>query len=136
LGYGWPYYGYGYPYAYGSPYGPYAYGYPAYPYPAYAGPNPNAMPIQVSQASGVISNEVTLMIHTPSEATVWINGNKTTQTGANREFVSTGLAQGRSYTFDIRAEWKDSNGQLLEHERRIPVQAGERRLIDFTLPSP
>jgi uncharacterized protein (TIGR03000 family) len=135
--YGGPYYGYPYyPYS-GYPYGPYAYGYSAYPYAAgYAGPNPNMPPNPVSQAGGVVSSDVTLMIRTPPDATVSINGTKSTQTGTSREFVSTGLAPGRSYTFTIRAEWKTADGKMMDHERSIPVQAGERRLIDFTLPSP
>ena len=133
--YGWPYYGYPYYPYYGSP-SPYPY--PAYPYPGYAGlgPNPNAPPNPVAPAGGVISNDVTLMIRTPAEATIWINGVKSTQTGTSREFVSSGLAQGRSYTFDVRAEWTGSDGKFMSLERRVPVQAGERRLIDFTLPSP
>jgi uncharacterized protein (TIGR03000 family) len=76
------------------------------------------------------------MIRTPAEATLWINGVKSTQAGTSREFVSSGLAQGRSYTFDVRAEWTNSDGKFMSLERRVPVQAGDRRLIDFTLPSP
>jgi uncharacterized protein (TIGR03000 family) len=136
--YGWPYYGN--PYAYGYPYNPYGYGYPVSPYPGpgYVGPipNPNAPPNQIAPASGVITNDVSLMIHTPPESTVWINGIKTTQTGSSREFVSTGLVPGRTYTYEIRALWTDSDGKTKDHERRIPVQAGEKRIIDFTLPSP
>ena len=79
---------------------------------------------------------MTLIVRTPADATVWINGVKTTQTGPRREFVSSGLAQGRNYTFDMRAEWMGLDGKSVEIHRRVPAQAGERRLVDFTLPAP
>jgi uncharacterized protein (TIGR03000 family) len=147
IGLGYPYYGYpyyGYPY-YGYPYYgyPYAYGYtPGAPTVTGGSPlNPGSPPpvpvvptvgaTEPPLASGPDS-EVTLVLRTPADATVWINGVKTTQTGARREFVSSGLAAGRSYTFDIRAEWLGADGKLAAAWRRLPVQAGERRLVDLT----
>jgi len=161
--YGYPY-GYGYPYApypygypgyaaapptSGPPVGPVVSG-SAYGYP-YAGAPPSAgtpiVPV-VPGSNAVLASggttppgkspdtDVTLIVRTPADAIVWINGVKTTQTGSRREFVSSGLAQGRNYTFDMRAEWTGLDGKSVEIHRRVPAQAGERRLVDFTLPAP
>jgi uncharacterized protein (TIGR03000 family) len=67
---------------------------------------------------------------------VHINGEQTTQNGPRREFLSSGLSPGRVYTFNVSAHWTDPNGQQVELNRRIPVQGGERRTIDFLLPAP
>jgi uncharacterized protein (TIGR03000 family) len=76
-------------------------------------------------------------IRVPADAAVWVNGQQTTQTGPHREFLSSGLAPGRSYTFDIRARWTGSDGKSAEGQRAITVQGGERRTVDFlTAPSP
>lgn len=155
-GYGYPYYdgGYyygGYPYYsypyYGAPYGA---GYPPLvtnPAPGTTSPNgaaatapdgtpPNALPIglagQLPPLPGRFSeSELGLIVRVPADATVWVNGVKTTQSGTRREFNSTGLEPGRSYTFHVRAQWKETNGKVVETNRRITVQAGERRSLDF-----
>jgi uncharacterized protein (TIGR03000 family) len=149
--YGYPYYGYPY-YPYGYPGYPYAYGYPGYS--SYAGPaldpnspvaaiGPVAHPGSAASALSItippipgqeIDTSVSLIIRTAADATVWINGVKTTQTGPRREFASSGLTPGRTYTFDIRAQWVAADGRTMDLQRRIPVQAGERRSVDFNQP--
>jgi uncharacterized protein (TIGR03000 family) len=107
VGFGW--YGYGYPYC--------PYGYPVYvdplcgPPPVVVGPTP-AVVAAAATAPGSPGNvtpvsltaaDVMLSVHVPPEATVWVNAEKTTQSGPYREFVSSGLEPGRTYTFDLRA---------------------------------
>jgi uncharacterized protein (TIGR03000 family) len=148
LGYGL---GYGYPYAYGYGY-PYPYGYPVYVDVASA-PSPAAVIPQGGLASGqapapavpgspmglspvrLTDSDVLLSIHVPPDALVRINGTPTTENGPRREFVSSGLAPGRSYTFLLTAKWTGPDGQVVELERRLSVQGGERRNVDFTAPS-
>jgi uncharacterized protein (TIGR03000 family) len=161
LGYyaGYPYYGYpyyGYPYAYGYPAAPYPYAYPGYAPaygPGYGASPPNAdpasgpaippIPGSVASAGGIAipaprspDTDVTLIVRIPADATVWINGVKTTQTGSRREFVSSGLAPGRSYTFDVRAQWVSLDGKPVDLHRKIAAQAGERRTVDFSPMTP
>jgi uncharacterized protein (TIGR03000 family) len=161
LGYGlgYPYYGYGYGYPYyGYGYGPYAcgpYAYGGYPYPAYSpgsSPGSGLPPIPVAPMGGPYATptgaaipsppgplpvaDITLVIHTPADAAVWINGIKTNQTGPAREFVSSGLDAGRTYTFDLRAQWTTADGKPKDLNRKVHVLAGERSTIDFTSPSP
>jgi uncharacterized protein (TIGR03000 family) len=158
LGFGYGYYGYpyyGYPYYGGYPAGYPDYGPAGYPYAAYSGATPPPVPpaggpvgpvaspgsaasalnISIPPIPGqAIDTDVTLIIRSNPDATIWINGVKTTQTGARREFTSSGLTPGRTYTFDVRAQWGGADGRALDLHRRVPVQAGERRSIDFTQP--
>jgi uncharacterized protein (TIGR03000 family) len=87
-------------------------------------------PVRLTEA------DVLLSIRVPSDAVVRINGEKTTQTGPRREFLSSGLLPGRSYTFTVSAAWTAANGEAVEVQRRIAVQGGERRTIDFLMPPP
>jgi uncharacterized protein (TIGR03000 family) len=142
-GYGW---GWGYPY-YAYPYG-YGYGYPVYvdtgiPGPLAAAPPGTAAVQQAAHTAPgappdgpvrLTDSDVLLSIRVPSEAVVEINGAKTTQSGPRREFVSSGLSPGRTYTFSLTAHWTGANGKPVERRRRIAVQGGERRNVDFTIP--
>jgi uncharacterized protein (TIGR03000 family) len=144
LGYGLGY-PYGYPY-YAYPYG-LGYGPPIYVDPISGPPNgypqavPGAAPSAPPGAPGMPNagpvrltpTDVILSVHVPPDAIVLINGAKTTQSGPYREFLSSGLAPGHSYTFTITARWTGPNGQAVELDRRLPVQGGERRTIDFLM---
>jgi uncharacterized protein (TIGR03000 family) len=79
---------------------------------------------------------VLLSVRVPPDAVVRINGEQTNQNGPHREFLSSGLSPGRTYTFVVSARWTGPDGQPVERERRIPVQGGERRTVDFLMPSP
>jgi uncharacterized protein (TIGR03000 family) len=145
-GLGW---GFGGAYWYGYPYYPYywyGYGYPVFVDP-FCAAQPTAHPQdgaatsqdQTNNAQSSSSSapparltdlDVMLTVRVPPDALVWINGVATTQTGPRREFVSSGLAAGRTYTY-VAAKWTGPNGQAVELERRVAVQGGERRNVDF-----
>jgi uncharacterized protein (TIGR03000 family) len=165
-GRGYGYYGYpgfiglglgvGVGYGWGYPYYPYGYGYPVYvdvasgPPPSVAippsgfrpsGPEQVPAPLPPGNPTGsgpvrLTDTDMLLSIRVPPDAIVRINGTQTNQNGPRREFMSSGLTPGRSYTFVVTAQWTEPNGQVVELERRIPVQGGERRNVDFTMPSP
>jgi uncharacterized protein (TIGR03000 family) len=153
LGYGYGGYGYG-GYGYGG-YGGYGYG-PGY-YPAYApvygdgvpyAPNGNGYPVvgapganggpQAAQGPTVrlTETDVLFTVRVPPDATVWLNGTRTTQNGTRREFMSSGLVPGRTYTYEIAAQWTGPDGKVVDVERRITVVAGERRTVDFLAGAP
>ena len=67
---------------------------------------------------------------------VRINGERTSQNGPRREFMSSGLAPGRTYTFAVTVQWTGSSGETFELERRVSVQGGERRNVDFLMAPP
>jgi uncharacterized protein (TIGR03000 family) len=149
---GWYGYGWGYGWGYDYPYYPYAPGCPIYVDTGYGLP-PNAPPPSPAAVQGTVpvaastpvptgpvrltDTDVLLSIRVPPEAVVRINGEQTAQVGPRREFISSGLAPGRSYTFVVTARWTGPDGLLVDLERRIPVQGGERRTVDFlTSPAP
>jgi uncharacterized protein (TIGR03000 family) len=101
------------------------------------GANPSAAPtIRLANSVPTGSDgDVTLVIRVPTDAVVSINGIKTTQTGERREFVSSGLVQGKSYTFEVRAEWQSASGKTIELQQKLVTHAGERRVINFANPS-
>jgi uncharacterized protein (TIGR03000 family) len=67
----------------------------------------------------------------PADAEVWFDGAKTTQTGPDREFVSPPLQRGHSYSYDVRARWKDG-GRAVDRTRHVTFYAGDELTLDFT----
>src|SRR5579884_166675 len=117
---GWDYPGYGYGYG-GYPYGGYYgdYGYPMMypPYYGYGHPPADYMaaypPIPVAESTAVLLN-----VTVPAGAELWVDGHKTSQTGAVRQFTSPPLAAGKDYTYELRAKWKDG-GRTVEQSRTV-----------------
>jgi uncharacterized protein (TIGR03000 family) len=145
-------FGYGWGYGYGYPYGPYWGDYPVYvlpgdaPRPADGAPVcPAGGPAPAIATAGAPSpiipvrltdSDVVLTVRVTPDAVVRINGEPTAQTGPRREFVSSGLAPGRTYTFAVSARWVGPDGQAVEREQRVHVQGGERRSLTFLVPPP
>jgi uncharacterized protein (TIGR03000 family) len=75
-------------------------------------------------------------VRVPADAEVLFEGDKTSQTGSNRAFLSPALEPGRTFTYDIRARWTGADGKPVEQTRQAKVQAGRRTLVDFLDGSP
>jgi uncharacterized protein (TIGR03000 family) len=123
LGYG----GWGYPYYYGS------YGYPDY-YSDY-GSTPDVYqsfytPQVTAPVFPVANNTVMLNVAVPADATVLINGQPTTQTGQNRQYVSPQLTPGKTYSYEVTARWSE-NGQPVERTRTVKFEAGSQVAVNF-----
>jgi uncharacterized protein (TIGR03000 family) len=80
--------------------------------------------------SPVADNRAHIRITLPANAEVRFEGDKTTQTGANRLFVSPPLKAGHNYIYEVKAQWKE-NGQEVTRDRRITVRAGEVVNVPF-----
>ena len=80
--------------------------------------------------------DVTLIVRALDNTVVWINGMKTNQTGPRREFVSAGPEVGRTYTFQVHAQWTGADGKTVDRVQTVPMQAGEKRVVDFTSQQP
>jgi uncharacterized protein (TIGR03000 family) len=135
VGWGW---GWGYPYPVYADYPYYPNGYPACQAPGYPPPAGGAAPSSgvtgAPNLPGAPTGDAALTILVPADALVWVNGEKTTQSGPRRDFVSSGLAPGRSYTFEVRTEWKGQDGRPVDLVQRIPMQAGDKRAISISIP--
>jgi uncharacterized protein (TIGR03000 family) len=70
-------------------------------------------------------------MHVPQNARVWIEGEATSQSGAERTFVSPSLTPGSQYVYHIRAQW-DDNGKAVERKREVKVYAGTLLNLDLT----
>jgi uncharacterized protein (TIGR03000 family) len=135
---GYPYYGYGYgsPYYYGAPYyGGYYYGAPytyVEPSPAYVQPSlTTAAPSYAQIEPAGDPNSVMLEVRVPDNAEIWVNGDKTSQTGAVRHFASPPVATGQKFVYELRARWTDGNGKVVDKTKKLDVHAGARLGVDF-----
>jgi uncharacterized protein (TIGR03000 family) len=89
-----------------------------------------------SPAARSPETDVTLIVRTLENTLVWINGMKTNQTGTRREFVSAGPEIGRTYTYLVHAQWTGADGKVVDRVQSVPMQAGEKRVVDFTSQQP
>jgi uncharacterized protein (TIGR03000 family) len=137
-GYGWrgnwgyPYSSYGYYQPNYTWYQPYTYGYYDQPdYANYYGYNPTDQGY-TSFYSGPTEdqNAARISVVVPPNAQVFFDGEKTTQRGQFRRFVSPALDPGQTFTYDIKAVW-DENGKKVERERKVHVRAGQQSSVDF-----
>jgi uncharacterized protein (TIGR03000 family) len=76
----------------------------------------------------------TVEIHLPDGAEVWIDGEPTKQTGAQRTFVTPALHGGLEYSYSVRARW-ETDGQVVEQSRSVDVRAGDHVAIVFPRPT-
>jgi uncharacterized protein (TIGR03000 family) len=126
-GYGYPYGGYNGGYYNNYPY--YDNGYystPNYSVPSYSAPTVNAP----AASANIPDNAALINVRVPSNAQVWIDDQKTKQSGSMREFVTPALNPGQEYSYDIRASWTE-NGQPMETKRKVTFHAGDRLAVNM-----
>jgi uncharacterized protein (TIGR03000 family) len=69
-------------------------------------------------------------VRVPGNAQVWIDDQRTNQTGPMREFVTPALNPGQEYNYDIRARWME-NGQEVVRDRKVTFHAGDRLAVNM-----
>jgi uncharacterized protein (TIGR03000 family) len=134
--YYYPDYGYSYPdYGYSSPdYGNYGYYGSTYSYPnnyAYQPADDSDYPTaggeEFSRGTG---NEVYLRVQVPSNAQLWVDGQRTRQSGPMRTFVSPPLNGTGDFTYNLRAEW-NQGGQTVTRNKDVVVHPGEQVTVNM-----
>lgn len=75
-------------------------------------------------------NAVLIAVRVPESAVIWFDGDKTTQTGTLREFITPSLDPGQKYTYDIKAQWVE-NGKEVLRTRKMEIYAGDRLMVNF-----
>jgi uncharacterized protein (TIGR03000 family) len=78
-------------------------------------------------------NAVLIGVRVPENAEIWFDGEKTSQKGMFREFVTPALDPGQKYTYEIRARWNE-NGREVTRSRKQEVYAGDRLLVNMLAP--
>jgi uncharacterized protein (TIGR03000 family) len=128
-------YGLNAPYAHAYPYAPYASAYRPYSgLPDFGTGSPSATvpPFRLPKPSAAKDDKGHVVVNVPrANAELLINGNKTSQRGKVRRFVSDALAKGRSRTYKFTARWKE-HGTEVERTKTVTLRAGEREVIQFT----
>jgi uncharacterized protein (TIGR03000 family) len=87
-------------------------------------------PLRVTTRMGAVGQPVPadtsaqIEVKVPQTAEVWFDGEKTTQTGSLRRFLTPPLTAGAKYSYEVRVVWKDGAGELTE-TRRLSFSAGE-----------
>jgi uncharacterized protein (TIGR03000 family) len=74
-----------------------------------------------------------LIVRLAPDAVLEIEGVRTKQTGAVRNFQSPPLATDRQYSYTLRPTWKESGQELLA-EREVSFQAGQTVEVDLRTP--
>ncbi|HEV2948301.1 MAG TPA: TIGR03000 domain-containing protein [Gemmataceae bacterium] len=131
----YPYYSDSYPSDYGYDSSPdYGYSAPSYsssPLGEVSTTAPATPPAQPS----IPDNAVLIGIRVPDNAQIWVDGEKTTQTGTFREFVTPPLELGQQYSYDIKARWTE-NGQEVVRDRKVTFHGGDRLMVNMTTAQP
>jgi uncharacterized protein (TIGR03000 family) len=81
-------------------------------------------------------NAAHLQLVVPANAEVYFDGEKTTQAGPVREFVSPPLEAGRVYSYRVRVRYFDAGGKAIDDQRSLHVRANDWFRIDFNQPAP
>jgi uncharacterized protein (TIGR03000 family) len=117
------------PYVYSTP----QYAYPSYGTYTYSNPTVPATTYEGAEESSIAAdaNAAQLNIRVPdANAQIWIEGQKTNQTGTFRQFVSPPLEPNRDYTYHVTARWQ-RNGREMEQAKDFAIHAGDRMTVDF-----
>jgi len=98
------------------------------PAPVVAGTLPALHPVPaVSEA-----RPATIRVVVPYNAEVWLEKQKTTQTGMERAFVLPPLSAGQLHVYSVRASWVE-NGRAVEQVRVVGIKAGETAKVNFLM---
>jgi uncharacterized protein (TIGR03000 family) len=79
-------------------------------------------------------NAVLIAVRVPDSAVIWFDGDRRTETGSLREFVTPPLPPGQKYTYEIKAQWVE-NGQEVFQTRKVDIYAGDRLMINLLAPA-
>jgi uncharacterized protein (TIGR03000 family) len=75
-----------------------------------------------------------IRVRVPVRAELWINGEKRTQSGSVREFVTPALDPDHIYVYNLRARWTEEGGINVEKTLRVRTISGTRVTVNFARP--
>lgn len=82
------------------------------------------------QPAAPLDTPASIRVNVPADALVFVNDRPTTSTGAERSFVSRGLANGRTYAYQLRVEYSIDGKQVVEN-KTVRLHAGESIDLSF-----
>jgi uncharacterized protein (TIGR03000 family) len=72
---------------------------------------------------------ITLIVR--ADAEVLIEGDRTTQSGAERTFLTPALPKGQRFSYDVVVRWREG-GKVVERKHKVEVSGGARVRADLT----
>jgi uncharacterized protein (TIGR03000 family) len=76
------------------------------------------------------ANQALLMVHVPVDASIWFDGQPTTQKGDLRWFDTAPLEPGYGYYYTVRAVWHE-DGKWVSDSEKVVMRAGDVVCIDL-----
>ena len=71
-----------------------------------------------------------LTVSVPQDATVFVNGRRTTSTGSHRVYASLGLTYGYAYGYVIRVQVL-RDGKIVEQSQKVVLRPDENKNLAF-----
>jgi uncharacterized protein (TIGR03000 family) len=90
-----------------------------------------AMPGTSRAAPAALSGSATIDISVPADAKVWFDDIPTVQTGSERRFESPPLTPGKTYSYEVTAQWRGPDGQYVVRKQPVSVRANEISNLEF-----
>jgi uncharacterized protein (TIGR03000 family) len=72
-----------------------------------------------------------LILYVPTNAEVWFDEDKTTQTGPVRIYETPALRPGRDFEYKIKIRWKQG-ADIIERNHPVTIRAGDEITLHFT----
>jgi uncharacterized protein (TIGR03000 family) len=107
---------------------------PAPSAPVPSGEAPPAPAPAPGTSTSIQSSDGLLAVSVPEDAKIYVNGQATTSTGSQRQYVSRNLAAGNSYSYEVRAEVV-RDGRTVEQVRQVELRSGETARLAFDFPA-
>ncbi len=104
---------------------PYYYGAPSYA----SAPSANSSYIAYYPS---LDNAAHVRLIVPADARVWFDDEATKQGGEIRNYASPALMPDRQYVYEIKARWRDKDGQEVARTRRVNVSPNANVTVDLT----
>jgi uncharacterized protein (TIGR03000 family) len=100
-----------------------------------AEPPVDGAPVDGAPAEGATTEpppppEASIRVKVPADALVFVNDRPTTSTGEDRNYVSRGLATGRTYAYKLRIEYA-VDGEPIVENKLVRLQAGDAVELSF-----
>jgi uncharacterized protein (TIGR03000 family) len=94
--------------------------------------NPNVTQSQSSYYNpGPTQQTAAITVFLPTaDAKLWFDNTEMKQQGMTRYFSTPSLEPGKMFTYTLKARWMN-NGQPVEREKQVNVQAGQQATVDF-----
>jgi uncharacterized protein (TIGR03000 family) len=83
---------------------------------------------QTTPAAQPVKAEIIVVV--PADAKLFFDGDATTQTGTERQFVTPPLKPGITFHYNLVARWK-VDGKVVEQKRTVDVASGGRVRVNF-----